>query len=92
MAQWQLILDLLLDMKPHSNFEICEKCYKIEKGVCNTKGRMWDLKQKGCIFDSWQDKENSRKHWYQLKYAPPCYQERQYIQEPSGQMAFTIVR
>lgn len=61
MTQKQKLLDLLFDRKPHSNFEIHEKT-----GMIRYAARISELKQKGYQIESFQDKEDHRKHWYQL--------------------------
>lgn len=86
---WQRILMLLSDYKPHSNFEIVEKCYyQYGPSIANVKGRIWDLKQKGCQIESFQDTNDNRKHWYQLKSMPVYLQTSQYKQEQNGQFTF----
>ena len=70
MSQKEKILNVLADYEPHSSFEIVERAYGIRgPSLARLGARIWDLRKAGYQIESWRDKENHTKHWYQLR--PP---------------------
>jgi len=85
MTQTERILEILLDGRPHSTFELVEKAYESHgPSLARLGARIWDLKQKGYEIIGWRDPDNRKKYWYQLKPLPrPAYEV-----EENGQIYF----
>jgi hypothetical protein len=67
-AQADLLEKLLSDGRAHRTDEILQKVYGDEHlGLARVGARIWDIKKRGRIIDSWRDKRDGRftgLHWY----------------------------
>lgn len=67
MSQVNRLLQILEDGKPHSSFDLAREIYNSDgPSLARLGARVWDVKKKGYAIRSWKDKDNPKKHWYQL--------------------------
>lgn len=74
MSQTSLLLDLLLDLRPHRTDEIVEKVYGPKLSLARVGARIWDIKRKlpsSQTIRGWHDKENPALYWYQIVESAP---------------------
>jgi len=84
MSQIKRILEILLDKKPHSSFELVKRAYGSHgPSLARLGARIWDIKQKGYEIIGWHDPDDPKKYWYQLIAAKQAYKA-----ESNGQMYF----
>ena len=72
-GQTQRLYSLLSDGNPHDTIDILNRVYGGEHlGIARISARIWDLKKKGYIIESWKDKER-KSIWYYKMITPPFF-------------------
>lgn len=67
MSQVDRLIQILKDHKPHSSYELIKEVYEVRApSSARLAARIYDLKQRGNVIDSWEDKDNHKIQWYQL--------------------------
>lgn len=66
-GQVQRLYNLLSDGNSYSTIDILNRVYGGEHlGIARISARIWDLKKKGCIIESWRDKERKSIWYYKM--------------------------